>query len=53
MVMSTEQYGAFEGRMKRITMQVGDLQQWLSEIDRQAELFSPDYREIAIVLNGS
>ena len=38
--------------MKRLAKQVEDLQHQLSEIDRQVELFSLDYRKIAIVLNG-
>ena len=38
--------------MKPLATQIEDLQQYLSEIDWKVELFSPDYREIAIVLNG-
>ena len=52
MVMSTEPYGAFGKQMKQLATQIEDLQQQVSEIDQQVDHFSPDYREIAIVLNG-
>ena len=33
--------------MKRLATQIEDLQQQLSEIDRQVELLAVDYRKIA------
>ena len=61
-----EQYEAFEKQMKRLATQVADLrrqqertvglaedlQQQLSELERQVKLLATDYRKIASVLSG-